>query len=62
MEDTHCHQDKVAGDQTCGLFGVFDGHGGRHVAEHCAETFPIELGKELRKSPQDLYQVLEGTF
>jgi len=55
MEDTHCHQDKVAGDQTCGLFGIFDGHGGRHVAEHCAETFPIELSKEIRKSPQDLY-------
>ena len=62
MEDTHCHVDKVAGDQTCGLFGVFDGHGGRHVAEHCAETFPIELSKEIRKQPGDLYQVLEGTF
>jgi hypothetical protein len=29
MEDTFCHQDKVGGDQTCGLFGIFDGHGGK---------------------------------
>ena len=29
MEDTHCHLDKVAGDPSCGLFAVFDGHGGK---------------------------------
>lgn len=47
MEDTYCHMDKVANDQTCGLFGVFDGHGGQTVSEHCAEMFPIELRKEI---------------
>jgi len=62
MEDTNCHFDKVAGDPTCGLFGVFDGHGGRHVAEHCAEMFPIELKKEIQRGPPDLYKVLESTF
>ena len=51
MEDTHMHQDKVAGDETCGIFGVFDGHGGKQVSEHCAEMFPIELRKELQKKP-----------
>ena len=49
MEDTYCHLDKVAGDPTCGLFGVFDGHGGKHVSEHCAEMFPVEMKKELGK-------------
>lgn len=29
MEDTHCIVDKLAGDETCGLFAIFDGHGGR---------------------------------
>lgn len=29
MEDTHCHLDKVGGDASCGLFAVFDGHGGK---------------------------------
>ena len=29
MEDTHCHVDKLAGDDSCGLFAVFDGHGGK---------------------------------
>lgn len=47
MEDTFCHLDKVANDPSCGLFAVFDGHGGKQVAEHCSETFPIEIRKEL---------------
>ena len=47
MEDTHCHLDKVAGDPNCGLFAVFDGHGGKQVAEHCSETFPLLFKKEM---------------
>ncbi len=55
MEDTCCHLDKVGGDQSCGLFGVFDGHGGKQVSEHCSETFALEFKKELIKKPKDLY-------
>ena len=29
MEDTHCHADRLNGDESCGLFAVFDGHGGK---------------------------------
>ena len=62
MEDRLCHLDKLAGDPSCGLFGIFDGHGGKQVAEHCAESFPIELDKEIRKNPKNLYDVLQSTF
>jgi len=47
MEDTYCHQDKFCNDPTTGVFAVFDGHGGRTVSEHCAETFLPELRKEI---------------
>lgn len=47
MEDTHFVVDKLAGDPSCGAFGVFDGHGGKQVADHCAERFPDELKKAL---------------
>ena len=62
MEDTYCHMDKVAGDKTCGLFGIFDGHGGQTVSEHCQEMFPIELRKEIQKTSGELYQVIEQVF
>ena len=62
MEDTYCHGDKVAGDDLCGIFGVFDGHGGKQVSEHCSEMFPIELRKELQKKPSDLYGPLDSVF
>ena len=49
MEDTYCHADKVGGDMTCGIFGVFDGHGGKTCSEHCAECFIPEMRKEMQK-------------
>jgi serine/threonine protein phosphatase PrpC len=51
MEDTHCHVDRLNGDESCGLFCVFDGHGGGQVSEFAADTFAIELRKELQKQP-----------
>jgi protein phosphatase 1G len=42
MEDAHIIALDVAGSPTCGLFGVFDGHGGKEVAKftanHITET------------------------
>lgn len=31
----YCVKDKLANDPNCGLFAVFDGHGGKQVADHC---------------------------
>jgi serine/threonine protein phosphatase PrpC len=62
MEDTYFHQDRVAQDDSCGMFGIFDGHGGKQVAEHCAEMFPVELRREIQKKPKDLYGVLDQVF
>ena len=49
-------------DPNLGLFGVFDGHGGRQVADHCAERVPDELRKEISKCPGDLSLALESVF
>ena len=62
MEDTYCIVDKLGGDNTCGLFAIFDGHGGRQVSDHCAERFPAELRKEVAKKPADLTKTLETVF
>lgn len=47
MEDTNSMVDKLGSDPTCGLFAIFDGHGGKCVSQYCSERFPIELRKEL---------------
>ena len=62
MEDTYCIVDKCGGDPSCGLFAIFDGHGGKQVADHCAERVPVELRKELQKNPVDLCKPLIDIF
>ena len=57
-----CIVDKVAQDSNCGLFAIFDGHGGRQVSDHCAERFPIEIRKEMQKGPSDVCTVLTSVF
>jgi serine/threonine protein phosphatase PrpC len=58
----YCILDKVAGDPSCGLFALFDGHGGRQVSDHCAERFPVEIRKEMQKGPSDVCTVLSSAF
>ena len=55
-------RDRLNGDPNLGIFGVFDGHGGRQVADHCAERIPDELRKEIQKTSGDLSQALEQVF
>ncbi|TNV77146.1 hypothetical protein FGO68_gene6618 [Halteria grandinella] len=63
MEDTYCIKDKAGNDPSCGIFSIFDGHGGRQVADHCQERIGEELHKEILKAQQnDLSNVLEQVF
>ena len=58
----YCVKDKVGNDPSCGIFAVFDGHGGRQVSDHCAERVAEELKKEIVKQPGDLSNALEQVF
>ena len=63
MEDTYTCNDNFAGDVTCGMFGVFDGHGGITVSEYLKDRFPEELRDRIvNESPSDLVKVIEETF
>ncbi len=55
-------KDKVNNDPNCGVFAVFDGHGGRQVADHCAERMCDELRKEIAKNSGDLSIAIEAVF
>lgn len=54
--------DRCNNDASCGLFAVFDGHGGRQVSDHLQERFPAEFKKELAKNPGDLSGPLTSIF
>jgi serine/threonine protein phosphatase PrpC len=58
----HCVKDRLGNDPHSGLFGVFDGHGGKQVADHCAERMPEEIRKEAMKNPGDLSYAIEQVF
>ena len=62
MEDTYCIKDRLGNDPNCGLFAVFDGHGGKQVADHCAERIPEEMRKEVMKTPGDLSHIIDSVF
>ncbi len=55
-------KDRVGNDPNCGIFAVFDGHGGRQVADHCAERVGDELRKEIAKTAGDLGNAIEQVF
>ena len=50
MEDDYCAKTDLPGlGAGSGLFGVFDGHGGAHVAAFSARTVPTRLINQLRQ-------------
>jgi serine/threonine protein phosphatase PrpC len=44
------------------VFAVFDGHGGRQVADHCSERMGDEFRKEIAKTSGDLSLAIETVF
>jgi serine/threonine protein phosphatase PrpC len=59
----YCVKDKLCNDPNSGLFAVFDGHGGKQVADHVAERLPEEIRKEMIKNPTgDLSVAIEAVF
>lgn len=51
MEDAH--NIMINEEETVGVFGVFDGHGGKHVAEHVADRLVTRLFRQLNYAPSD---------
>eukprot|EP00011_Vannellida_sp_DIVA3-517-6-12_P004944 CAMPEP_0114636882 /NCGR_PEP_ID=MMETSP0168-20121206/17210_1 /TAXON_ID=95228 ORGANISM="Vannella sp., Strain DIVA3 517/6/12" /NCGR_SAMPLE_ID=MMETSP0168 /ASSEMBLY_ACC=CAM_ASM_000044 /LENGTH=815 /DNA_ID=CAMNT_0001848599 /DNA_START=271 /DNA_END=2718 /DNA_ORIENTATION=- len=64
MEDTHYTGHPFNGDAETALFGVFDGHVGKHAAEKAKVLFPEEFAKNLRghEGETDMAHVLRKTF
>ena len=58
----YCIKDHIGNDHHTGIFAVFDGHGGRQVADHCAERMNDELKKEIVKNAGDLSSSIEQVF
>lgn len=64
MEDTHYAAYPFNGSEEAALFGVFDGHVGKHAAEKAKVLFPEEFAKNLRghEEDTDMALVLRKTF
>lgn len=62
MEDTHiCQSVEIEGSYGQ-LFGVFDGHGGKEVAEYAKDMFKKEFIKNEQFKAGDYKKALEETF
>ncbi|KAH9184665.1 hypothetical protein AeNC1_013357 [Aphanomyces euteiches] len=64
MEDTHVAQTEMPGFKGCSIFAVFDGHGGKLVAQESAQRLVDTLTTTLddTKSPMAIGDALERTY
>eukprot|EP00292_Cryptomonas_paramecium_P021707 CAMPEP_0113664138 /NCGR_PEP_ID=MMETSP0038_2-20120614/1554_1 /TAXON_ID=2898 /ORGANISM="Cryptomonas paramecium" /LENGTH=168 /DNA_ID=CAMNT_0000579289 /DNA_START=112 /DNA_END=614 /DNA_ORIENTATION=+ /assembly_acc=CAM_ASM_000170 len=60
MEDAHVAKTDVAGG--IGMFAVFDGHGGKEVANFCAKYMPSEFAALAKKTHSINDQTLRDAF
>lgn len=61
MEDAHCCLPNIDGKSTA-LFGVFDGHGGKEVAEYCALNLHNFLMDTEAFTEGDMQRALRETY
>lgn len=63
MEDAACVIDSFGGDAGTGYFGIYDGHGGRNVAEFLRLHLHGNVEKELRaKGDRSVEECLKSAF
>ena len=62
MQDVIAIQGMFRGDRNQDFFGLFDGHGGRDAASHCAERLPLLTAEFLIKSSEDAVVALKEAF
>ena len=60
MEDAHIAKPGITGGIS--MFAVFDGHGGKEVAQFCAKYMPGEFTSLLKKSPSVTEHTLKDVF
>jgi protein phosphatase PTC1 len=63
MEDASAIVDGFGGDEGTGYFGIYDGHGGRNVAEFLRLHLHVNVEKELRvKGDRSVEECLKVAF
>lgn len=63
MEDAHAIVDQFGGDPGTGYFGIYDGHGGRNVAEYLRLHLHNNVERELqRKGDRSVEECLKAAF
>jgi serine/threonine protein phosphatase PrpC len=63
MEDASAVLDGFGGDEGTGYFGIYDGHGGRNVAEFLRLHLHVNVEKELRaKGDRSVEECLKAAF
>jgi len=61
MEDDHFILDDFLEEETAGIFGVLDGHGGGEVVKFCTQSIPetfIKLYKDYTNNIEKLFQIV----
>lgn len=63
MEDAHVAIDEFGFDKNSAFFGIYDGHGGRNVAEYLRLHLHVNVQRELQsKGDRDVEECLSAAF
>lgn len=62
QEDAILIRGRFRGNPNEDLYGVFDGHGGPHVAAYATTAFPLVFERKLARDGDDVESALRSTF